>query len=131
MTFYLGRSAETEAHVAEALRLSPRDPLLFHWRYLIGVADLYLGRAVRAINGLRQSVELNSHWALSHFVLAGALAQAGLLAEAAEMRDAALRLAPHFTVDKFRAQVVNSNPVYLAQRERLYEGMRKAGVPEN
>jgi TolB-like protein/Flp pilus assembly protein TadD len=131
MKFYLGRSAETEAHVAEALRLSPRDPLLFHWRYLIGVADLYLGRGVRAIKGLRQSVELNAHWALSHFVLAAALAQAGLLAEAMETREAALRLAPNFTIGKFRAQVVSSNPVYLAQRERLYEGLRRAGVPED
>jgi hypothetical protein len=37
---------------------------------------------------------------------------------------------PEFTVAKFRAGARSENPVYLAQRERLYEGMRKAGVPE-
>ena len=48
MKFFLGRFGETEGHVAEALRLSPRDPLLFLWRYFIGSADLCLGRTVRA-----------------------------------------------------------------------------------
>lgn len=131
MKFYLGRPVETEAHVAEAMRLSPRDPLLFHWHYIIGSAELYLGRRVQAVIRLRQSVELNSHWPLSHFVLTSALAQAGLAAEAEEMRNAALRLAPHFTVAKFRAQLVSRNPDYLVQRERLCEGLCNAGVPES
>jgi len=130
MKFYLGRASETECHVAEAMRLSPRDPLLFHWHYLIGIADFYLGRLVRALSALRKSVEINANWALSQFVLAAVLAQAGLLAEAAETCEAARRLAPNFTVAKFRAQVVSTNAIYLAQRERLYEGMLKAGVPE-
>ena len=82
------------------------------------------------MNALRQSVELNSQWPFWHFVLGSALAQAGLLAEATEAADAGLRLAPQFTVAKLRAQVVGTNPIYLAQRERLYEGMRLAGVPE-
>ena len=131
MKFYLGRAAESEAHVTEALRLSPRDPLLFHWRYIVGIADLYLGRTLRAICRLRQSVELNSQWGLSQFVLAAALAQAGLQVEAAEARDAALHLAPHFTIAKFRTQLLSNNLAYLAQRERLYEGLRAAGVPES
>jgi hypothetical protein len=130
MKFFLGRAHETEGHVAEAMRLSPRDPLLFHWHYLIGVADFYLGRSVRGLGGLRKSVELNRNWALSHFVRAAVLAQAGLLVEAAETCEAARRLARNFTVGRFRAQVVSTNAVYLAQRERLYEGLLRAGVPE-
>ena len=131
MKFYLGRFAETEGHVVEAMRLSPRDPLLFHWCYFVGSADLCLGRTVRGVSALRHSVELNSQWAFSHFVLASALAQAGLLAEAAEAAAAGLRLAPRFTVGRLRTQVVGTNPIYLTQRERLHEGMRLAGVPEN
>jgi tetratricopeptide (TPR) repeat protein len=131
MKFYLGRFAETEGHVAEAMRLSPHDPLLFHWCYFVGSADLCLGRTVRGVSALRHSVELNSQWAFSHFVLASALAQAGLLAEAAEATAAGLRLAPRFTVGRLRTQVVGTNPIYLTQRERLHEGMRLAGVPEN
>jgi TolB-like protein len=130
MKFYLGRFAEIETHVAEAMRLSPRDPLLFHWHFFVGSADLCLGRTVRGVSALRHSVELNSQWAFSHFVLASALAQAGLLADATEAAAAGLRLAPQFTIARLRAQVVGSNPIYLAQRERLYDGLRVAGVPE-
>jgi tetratricopeptide (TPR) repeat protein len=130
MKFFLARSYETRGHVEEAVRLSPRDPLLFHWHYIIGVADLYLLRGVRAIEGLRKSVEINPNWALSQYVLAAALALAGLPAEAAATCAIARRLAPNFTVGYFRAQAVSDAPVYLAQRERLYEGLRLAGVPE-
>jgi hypothetical protein len=58
------------------MRLSPRGPLLFHWLFF-GVADLYLGRMGRALESLRKSVEINPNWALSQFVLAGALASMG------------------------------------------------------
>jgi hypothetical protein len=59
------------------------------------------------------------------------LALAGLLAEAAEVCAAARRLAPNFTIAKFRAESVSDNPVYLAQREYLYKGLRLAGAPED
>jgi TolB-like protein/Flp pilus assembly protein TadD len=131
MKMYLGRFAETEPQVAEAVRLSPRDPLLFHWRYFVGSADLCLGRTVRAIGALRHSVELNSQWGFSHFVLASALAQAGLFADAADAMAAGRRLAPRFTVARLRAQIVSTNPIYLAQRERLHVGLLLAGLPEN
>jgi TolB-like protein/tetratricopeptide (TPR) repeat protein len=130
MKFFLGRAGETQGHVAEAMRLSPRDPLLFHWHFFIGVADVYLGRVVHSLANLRRSVEINPNWALSQFVLAGALGLAGLLAEAAEVRAVAERLAPNFTIAKFRGEVVSDNPVYLAQREHMYNGLRLAGVPE-
>jgi TolB-like protein/Tfp pilus assembly protein PilF len=131
MKFFLGRSHETRRHVQQAIRLSPRDPLLFHWHYIIGVADLYLLKNVHALESLRKSVEIDPKWALSQFVLAAAQALAGLLADAAETCAIARRLAPNFTVAKFRAQAVSDNPIYLAQRERLYGGLRLAGVPED
>ena len=31
---------------------------------------------------------------------------------------------------RFRAGALSDNPIYLAQRERVVEGLRKAGVPE-
>jgi hypothetical protein len=35
-----------------------------------------------------------------------------------------------FTIRRFRANPLSDNPTYLAWRERLYEAMRLAGVPE-
>jgi tetratricopeptide (TPR) repeat protein len=101
-------------------------PLALFYR----VADLYLGRMGRALESLRKSVEINPKWALSQFVLAGALALKEQLAEAAEACAAARRLSPNFTIAKFRAEAVSDNPVYLAQRERLLEALRLAGAPE-
>jgi TolB-like protein len=130
MKFLLGRAQETRAHVENAMRLSPRDPFLFQWHFFIGLADVYLGRVVHGIESLRKTVEINPNWGHSHFILAGALALAGLLEEAAEVCAVARRLAPHFTIAKFRAEAVSDNPVFLAQRELFYEGLRLAGVPE-
>jgi TolB-like protein len=130
MKFSLGRARDTHTHVAEAMRLSPHDPLLFHWHFFIGVAEVYLGRVVHGIESLRKSVKINPNWGLAQFVLAAALALAGLLAEAAEVRAVAQRLVPNFTIARFRAGAASDNPVYLAQREHLYDGLRLAGVPE-
>jgi TolB-like protein len=131
MKFFLGRAGETRAHVEEAIRLSPRDPLLFRWHFFIGLSDIYLGRVVRGIESMRKSVEINPNWGLSQFVLAGALALAGLLAEAAEVCAVARRLAPDFTIAKYRAEAISDSPVYLAQRECFDGGLRLAGVPES
>ncbi len=43
---------------------------------------------------------------------------------------ACLELNPSFTIARFRSQTNSDHPVYLAGRERMYEGLRKAGVPE-
>jgi hypothetical protein len=41
-----------------------------------------------------------------------------------------LGLYPTFTIKRLRAGAASDNPTYLAQRERSYEGTRKAGLPE-
>jgi hypothetical protein len=94
MKFSLGRARDTRGHVAEAMRLSPRDPFLFHWHFFMGVGEMYLGRVVHGIESLRKSVEINPNWGLSQFVLAAVLALAGLLTEAAEVRAVGQRLVP-------------------------------------
>ena len=63
-------------------------------------------------------------------MLAGELALAGLLAEAAEVCAVARCLAPIFTIARFRAEAVSDKPAYLAQRGHFYEGLRLAGVLE-
>jgi hypothetical protein len=52
------------------------------------------------------------------------------MSEAQAAAKAGLRLNPTFTLRRFRAGAFSDNPTYLAQRERAYQGMRKAGVPE-
>ena len=131
MKIFLGRAEETEADVAAALRLSPREPGIASWYLFIGIADLCLGRLDRALEQLRRSTALNPSFGIAHMFLAAALALAGRSAEAAAARAAGEKVLPHFTIARFCRETPSDNPVYLAQRERICEGMRLAGIPED
>jgi tetratricopeptide (TPR) repeat protein len=127
---YIGRAAEAETHVHEALRLSPRDPYSYRWLLMVGGAKLHLNAGREAVAWLRRSIETNRNNPLGQFWLADALARLGALDEAKAAARAALALDPSFTIRRLRANVPSDNPTFLAGRERIYEGLRLAGVPE-
>jgi TolB-like protein/class 3 adenylate cyclase/TPR repeat protein len=127
---HLGRAEKTEGHVLEALRLSPRDTWAYVWQHFVGVAELGLDADEKAVVWYRRSIESNGNFSLSHLYLAAALAQRGRLEEAQAEVKAGLGLDPKFTLRRFRAGPASDNPKFLALLERLYDGMRKAGVPE-
>ena len=127
---YDGRNEETEGHVLEALRISPRDTRAFGWMHFVGAAKLAAGRDVEAVVWLNRSIELNPNWPTPHFWLAAALALLGRHEEACEQARAGLELNPSFTIARLRSSAFSDNPVYLAGRERVYEGLRMAEVPE-
>jgi tetratricopeptide (TPR) repeat protein len=126
----LGRADEAEGHVTDAIRLSPRDPMLGVWYGILGSADLHLGRLDKAVDRLRRAVEIAPSNEIPYFYLAAALALEGRGTEAAEACRIGRRLAPVFRISKCRAEVQSDNSVFLVQRERVYEGLRKAGLPE-
>jgi TolB-like protein len=127
----LGRDEEVEGHIQEALRLSPRDTRAFLWFMIVGMAKLHANADLEALDWLRRSTEANPSYTLSHFNLAGALAMMGDLREARSSADAGLALDPNFTIRRYRMNAwFRENPVWLARRDRFYEGMRMAGVPE-
>ena len=128
--YFLGRGEETEAHIHEALRLSPRDTSAYRWFMFVGLAKLFLGADVEAVAWLRRSIEANRNYPLPHFYLAAALALLGSLDEARAAAQAGLVLNPTFTLRRYRSTASSDHPAYLAGRERIYEGMRMAGVPE-
>ncbi|HEY1863274.1 MAG TPA: tetratricopeptide repeat protein [Roseiarcus sp.] len=83
-----------------------------------------------AVNWLNRSISLNRNHPTPHCLLAAALARLGRIEEAREAARMALELNPSFTIARYRSSTFSDNPVYLAGRERIYEGMRLAGVPE-
>ena len=127
---FMGCAGDTEAHIQEALRLSPRDIFASRWMVFVGYAKMQLGADAEAVTWLRRSIEANRNFPSAHFYLAAILAQLGSLAEAQAAGKAGLALIPDFTIRRFRANAPSVNPVYLAGRERVYEGMRMAGLPE-
>jgi tetratricopeptide (TPR) repeat protein len=127
---YIGRPEETEAHVVEALRLSPRDTLAYTWMTTAGIAKNHLGLYDQAVPWCRRAIEANRNFPHPHFALGAALARLGQLEEARSAVRAGLALNPSFTVSRARATWMNDNPSCVAQMERHLEGMRMAGVPE-
>ena len=111
-----------------ALRGSPRpfclDPVGEELGLAPAVADLFLDRLELALDRLRKSVEINATVAPTQFFLAAASALSG---RAAEARDAGLRLDPNFTVARFLNQPRSENPTFLAQRQRIDQGLSLAG----
>jgi hypothetical protein len=99
------------------------------WLTSAGFA-IVLGKDEETVALCRRSIETNRNYDPAHFCLAAALAHLGLLGEARAAVHAALALNPSFTITRFRTGRPSDNPTYLTQRERLLDGMRKAGVPE-
>ena len=126
----LGRAEETEAHIQVALRLSPSDVHVYLWCMFAGAAKLYLGGDEEAVTWLRRSIEVNRSLAYSHFFLAAGFARLGRLQEARSEAQAGLALNPGFTIAQFRGGGLTDHPNVVAGRERVIEGLRKAGVPE-
>jgi TolB-like protein/class 3 adenylate cyclase len=129
---FIGRAEETESHIAEALRLSPRDMMAYIWMAAAGTAKRHLGIWEEAVAWFRRSIEANRNFPGSHFELAATLAQLGRLDGARSAVRAGLLLDPNFSVSRARAffTAESHDPKYLAQTERLLEGMRDAGLPE-
>jgi tetratricopeptide (TPR) repeat protein len=129
---FIGRAEETEAHIAEALRLSPRDTTAYIWMTVAGSAKLHLGSYEQAVGWFRRAIEANRNNPPAYLNLAAALAQLGRLDEARSAANAGLALNPSYTVARRRASwtAQSDHPTYLAQLEPIFDGLRMAGVPE-
>jgi tetratricopeptide (TPR) repeat protein len=73
----LGRAEETEGHVMEAMRLSPRENGAYVWCDFLAIADIMLGREAEALPWCRRSVEGNRNYSLARLHYAAALALCG------------------------------------------------------
>jgi TolB-like protein/class 3 adenylate cyclase len=129
---YIGRAEETEAHIGEALRLSPRDTNVYVWMNFAGLAKLHIGSYEQAVGWLRRAIEVNRNYPAVYFHLAAALAQLGRLDEARSAVKAGLALSPTYALSHARVTRAarSDDPTYLAQLEPIFDGLRRAGVPE-
>ena len=129
----VGRAEETEAHIAEALRLSLRDTWAYVWMSHVGMAKNHLGLWEQAAAWFRRAIEANRNYPTPYFLSAAALAQLGRPDEARSAVKAGLALNPAFSISRVGAAwtAMSDNATYLAQLEPVFEGMRKAGVPEH
>ncbi len=129
---FIGRAEETEAHIIEAQRLSPRDTMAYAWMQIAGLAKLHIRSYEQAVALFRRTIKANRNYPVIYFNLAAALAQLDRLDEAHSAVKAGLTLNPTFTISLRRAArtAMSDDATYLAQLAPIFEGMRKAGVPE-
>jgi TolB-like protein/Tfp pilus assembly protein PilF len=129
---YLSRPDRALELADEAIRLSPRDPWLNVFFHHKGWAFFMKQQYEPAIDWLRRSEHSNP---FTDLLLASALALTGRPAEAKKALDR-YRVHPVVnttTIAQLRMQqfALADNPEWIAYNERLFDGLRKAGMPEN
>jgi DNA-binding winged helix-turn-helix (wHTH) protein/TolB-like protein/Tfp pilus assembly protein PilF len=132
----VGRMDEAQAELEHAVRLAllARDDRRTSTANMV-LAEIAIARGddKRAAELARRAIAIRPSGYGSgrpYEVLAAADALAGQGAEAAAEMAVALERNPAATVTNFDAPRPSTNPAFLAHRARLYEGLRKAGIPE-
>ena len=109
-----------------ALRLSPRDPTVFHTRTGIAYANLLAGHYDKASSAARDALR-DQTWLGGLRVLAASKALAGQLEEAREAVDRLLQLDPAVRISNLKDRISPLRPEDFA---KYADGLRKAGLPE-
>jgi tetratricopeptide (TPR) repeat protein len=128
---FVRRAKEAEAHINEALRLSPRDTTAYVWMDMAGLANLHLGGYEQAVAWCRRSIEANRNFPAAHFDLAAALVLVGRFDEANAAVKAGLALNPIYTVSRVRAAwtAMSDEPTYLVQIEHHARSLAQGRSP--
>ena len=131
---YTGSIEETIPLAEQAIRRSPRDPLIFFWYLQIGRAHLLQSRTDEAILWLEKARSANPAHPSVHSLLASAYGLASRTERAASELAEARRLSGE--PDRYSSIARLSRGYFGVPKVRaLYEatyfvGLRKAGVPE-
>lgn len=114
----------------EAIRLSPRDGSLYSFYVVMAAACLHVGRDAEALDWAQKAVAHRPNFGIAHAWVAAAAANLEKMDEARAAIAEFRRLQPDYTIASFRAEKLSENPVFLEQRQRYYQGLRRAGLPE-
>jgi tetratricopeptide (TPR) repeat protein len=121
----MGRPAEALSLIDRAHALNPASG-----GYPECQAHLFAGHAEEAIATCEKAVSLDSYW-FSKLLLVAAYANHGDMAKAAAAKADVLRTVPGYTIAQLRAKRYSDHPEYQRLAEKYwYDGLRKAGIPE-
>ena len=118
----LGRFEQAKSDAQHAMRLSPRDPGFAFWHVGVGDPELGLRHFDAAIDQYHKAIDAGYRSFIPYVDLAAAYALEGKMDEAKTALAEARRLNPKLTIKWMRVHAPNLPP--------LFEGLRKAGLPE-
>jgi tetratricopeptide (TPR) repeat protein len=123
----MGRPTEAFPYFRQSLRLNPRFRPFTKYGYL-GIAHLQAGEDEDAIAMLNRAIAGSPNDPFNNFALASALALIGRVDEARSALEKAMTLAynDRTTIETLRANHSWMGPGF----ERVLEGLRRAGLPE-
>ena len=127
---YLGRAEEGFSGLETALRLSPRDPRVPLWQANVCYLHNYLAQWEQAIEWCEKAVASAPENLFAWVHLAAANAWAGHDKQAREALAQLQKVYPSYTVQSYAGTHYSDNLTFNAQRARILEGLRKAGLPE-
>jgi adenylate cyclase len=129
LAFIASETDEAIEQAENAMRLSPRDPELYHFLYAIGMAHFVAGRYDDAVTWAENAE--NERPASIGFgplrLLAASYAHLGRLDEAREAFASVLEATPHISATGIRNAIHFGRPEDL---ERYLDGLSRAGLPE-
>jgi adenylate cyclase len=129
----IGRAAEALAPVEKAIGLSPRDPELYVWYFVLCHTNTHLARDAQAIDWCLKSIATGKTFWFAYVDLASAYAWRRQNAEAAAAVAEILTLRPGYTVQQLAQEGsgASDNPTFRKEYQRIIEGARQAGLPES
>jgi adenylate cyclase len=127
---FLGHSEDGFAGIEKALRLSPRDPGVSTWQFLMCHLHTHLAQWEQAIEWCGKSIASGNDSMYPYVDLAAANTWAGHDKEAKEAVAQLRKLYPDFTVQSWASIHWSDDPTFNEQYARIVEGLRKAGLPE-
>jgi len=127
LAFIAGRTDEAIKEAETAIRLSPRDPELYHFFYAIGMAQFVAGRYDEAVTWAeRAENERPAGIGFGLRLLASSYAHLDRLEEARDAFARVLEVTPRISATSIR------NAIHFGRREdleRYLDGLRKVGLP--
>jgi adenylate cyclase len=133
---WVGRAMEAPAYIEQALRLSPHDPSIGIFYWILGRSYFFTEQYGDAVAWLLKSVQARPNLWYNRAYLASAYALLGKRDDAARaLADLNRRFAdPVFTLAVVTAHeseaTPSSDPVVVAMRDKFHEGLLTAGMAE-
>jgi adenylate cyclase len=124
---WLGEPETAIDYLQRAMRLSPVDSLMFVMQAAMAMAHFIAGRDDEALAWSEKSVQRNPFFAAATWPAAAGAANLGRAEDAAKYVARLRQIEPGVTIATIKERLLLRRP---QDRERLVEGLRKAGLSE-